>query len=285
MKLKKQTESELDSTIKYVFEVENQVVEFSYIDNGSGKDIICVPCQTMCNMSCKFCHLTDHVGVIPLKNLKEEHIVQGVRMIIMAKKLGKRPLLISYMGCGEPLDNIDAVFDSMCTLSDDVDDIRYGLATMLPKSRWEKFMDLTKWVKSTGINLKIHLSMHFTDDKLRLKWMPAAMGIDASMDALSFYHNVTGNATEVHYTIMDGVNDDHRSIGKLHEYLEHPSRRETVIKFMRYSEKESLDVKATSKKLIDEHMAYLESVGLITEYYEPPGLDVGASCGQFLLDL
>lgn len=285
MKLQKKIESKLDGTIKYIFEVENQIVEFSYIDNGSGKDIICVPCQTMCNMSCKFCHLTDHIGKIPLKNLKEEHIVTGVRMIIMAKDLGKRPLLISYMGCGEPLDNIDAVFDSMCTLSSDVDEIRYGLATMLPKSKWDKFFELTRWVQNTRLNLKIHLSLHFTDDKLRNKWMPAALDIGSSIDALSFYHNMTGNATEVHYTIMDGVNDDHRSIGKLHEYLEHPSRRDTTIKFMRYSEKESIEVKATSKELIEEHMAYLKTVGLTTEYYEPPGMDIGASCGQFLLDL
>lgn len=285
MKLQSKKESKLDNTIKYVFEVEDQIIEFSYIDNGTGKDIICVPCQTMCNMSCKFCHLTDHVGKIPLKNLKESHIVQGVRMIVAIQNLGKRPLLISYMGCGEPLDNIDAVFDSMCTLSGDVDDIRYGLATMLPKTRWDKFMDLTKWVMNTRINLKIHLSLHFTDDKLRNKWMPAALDIDSSMDALSFYHNMTGNATEVHYTIMDGVNDDHRSIGKLHEYLEHPSRRECTIKFMRFSEKDSLDVHAASKELIDEHMKYLTTVGLTTEYYEPPGLDIGASCGQFLLDV
>lgn len=274
MKLKEKYESKVDNTIKYIFEVENQIVEFSYIDNGTGKD-----------MSCKFCHLTDHIGKVPLKNLKEEHIVQGVRMITAIQNLGKRPLLISYMGCGEPLDNIDAVFDSMCTLSDDADDIRFGLATMLPKTRWDKFFELTRWVKSTGINLKIHLSLHFTDEKLRKKWMPAALDIDSSVDALSFYHNMTGNPIEVHYTIMDGVNDDHRSIGKIHEYFEHPSRKDCTIKFMRFSEKDSLDVKAAAKGLINEHMAYFKSVGMTAEYYEPPGLDIGASCGQFLLDL
>ena len=55
--------SEYDSTLKYIFKTaDNLIVEFSYIDKNDGKDIICVPSQTMCNLACKFCHTTDYIG-------------------------------------------------------------------------------------------------------------------------------------------------------------------------------------------------------------------------------
>jgi hypothetical protein len=31
-------------------------------------------------------------------------------------------------------------------------------------------------------------------------------------------------------------------------------------------------------------MSYLESTGMIVEYYEPLGMDIGASCWQFLIN-
>jgi adenine C2-methylase RlmN of 23S rRNA A2503 and tRNA A37 len=90
-----------DATIKYIFDVDGQMVEFSYIDNGTDKDIICVPCQTMCNMKCTFCHLTDHIGKIPTKDMDYKDIADGIESIIGDLSLGSRTILISYMGCGD----------------------------------------------------------------------------------------------------------------------------------------------------------------------------------------
>jgi len=66
-------------TIKYIFYTEDKlVIEFSYIDKDDGKDIICVPSQTMCNIGCKFCHTTDYIGKIKTRNLTKEEIVAGI---------------------------------------------------------------------------------------------------------------------------------------------------------------------------------------------------------------
>ena len=278
MELKEIIKSEIDKTIKYIFEINKQVIEFSYIDNGTGKDIICVPCQTMCNMSCTFCHLTDYVGKIPLKDLSRHEIIEGVEHIINDLGLGNRTILISYMGCGEPMDNIGAVHGSMVELDNDYDNIRFGMATMLPKSRWEEFFKLAKWIKDGKINLKVHLSLHFNSDELRKKWMPAALEIKPSIDALNFYKSLTGNDIEVHYTIMDGINDSDEDMYSLEMSL----NAGTTIKFMMFSEKENLDAKRTSKARINEIKNYLVGTGHTVEYYEPPGNDIGASCGQFL---
>ena len=281
LKLRKKVKSQIDSTIKYVFEKNGQVVEFSYIDNNTGKDIICVPCQTMCNMSCTFCHLTDYVGKIKLNNLKGSDIVYGVNYIADDLSLGNRDFLISYMGCGEPLDNVKEVFDSIKTLNKSYDQIRFGMATMLPKKKWEDFFLLTKWVKENNINLKMHLSLHFTNDSERYQWMPSAFEIFPSIEALKFYNITTGNETEVHYTIMDGVNDSFDDM----EFLEKHIPKNTTIKFMMYSEKDNLDVQKVNQEKLEIFMDYLKRNKMIVEYYEPPGHDVGSSCGVFLKDI
>jgi 23S rRNA (adenine2503-C2)-methyltransferase len=283
MKLLEKNKSFEDETIKFVFELNGQIIEFNYIDNKTGKDIICVPCQTMCNMSCKFCHLTDNIGKIPLKNLTNHEIVEGIQYVIddLNIGIGLRPLLISYMGCGEPLANIGPVIDSMIMLDNEYDNIRFGLATMLPKANTFEMFELAKRVKDSKLNLKVHLSLHFSNDKIRKEWMPSALDIKSSISALEFYGNYTGNPIEVHYTLMDGVNDTDDDM----YFLELNININTTIKFMRYSKCEALiGVEKVHKDRLEDMMSYLESTGMIVEYYEPPGQSIGASCGQFLIN-
>jgi len=91
--------SQRDATLKYIFRTEDSlIVEFSYINKDDGKDIICAPCQTMCAMGCKFCHTTDYIGKIKIRNLSSEEIFKGVNFIYNNLDLGERVLLVSYMG-------------------------------------------------------------------------------------------------------------------------------------------------------------------------------------------
>ena len=67
--------SKVDKTIKYVFKLhDGLIMETTYIDNNTGKDIICVATQTMCGMGCSFCHLTDYIGVLKNRNISKDAI-------------------------------------------------------------------------------------------------------------------------------------------------------------------------------------------------------------------
>lgn len=270
-----------DATIKYIFDVNGQMVEYSYIDNGTGKDIICVPCQTMCNMKCTFCHLTDHIGNIPTKNLHNLEITEGIDYIVNDLKLGGRTLLISFMGAGEPLANIDNVIDSMVMLNRHYPNIRFGLATMLPKKHAHEFHKLMFEVIKYDLKLKIHLSMHFVDDIQRKEWMPSALGLESSLLMLKLYRSMTKNPIEVHYTIMKDVNDTRYHMDSLYRMVDN----QTTIKFMMFSEKESLDVVKADEAILDKEINSMITNGKIVEYYKPPGNDIGSSCGQFLFEL
>jgi len=272
-----------DKTIKYVFKLsDNIITEATYIDNDTGKDIICVSCQTMCHMGCTFCHLTDNIGKLKFRNLTSYEIVESVEFIHNDLKLAEnnRMLLISFMGCGEPLQNFSEVYDSIIKLMDH-EDIRFGLSTMLPKTRWGNLFELANRVNHSKIPLKVHLSLHYTNDKQRTEMMPATTNIKASIAALEFYKQVTGQSVEIHYTLIKDVNDSGEDLERLTALL---INRDIPIKFLRFNSKETSHNEGAEKITINKFRAVLKAHGVSTEYYEPPGKDVGASCGQFLFD-
>jgi adenine C2-methylase RlmN of 23S rRNA A2503 and tRNA A37 len=45
-----------------------------------------------------------------------------------------------------------------------------------------------------------------------------------------------------------------------------------------------IDYHASNKEKIKIFKKYFDKYNISHEYYTPPGLDIGASCGQFLLD-
>jgi adenine C2-methylase RlmN of 23S rRNA A2503 and tRNA A37 len=108
--------------------------------------------------------------------------------------------------------------------------------------------------------------------------MPAAMRIEPALAALEFYHKLTGNSVEIHYTLIEGVNDSVDDAYKLGHMLKF---RDIPVKILKYNEREAIQDKSSGN--VDEFMNTLKWVGVPVEYYNPPGFDVGSSCGALLL--
>jgi 23S rRNA (adenine2503-C2)-methyltransferase len=280
--------SKLDSTLKYIFKTDdNLIVELSYINKNDGKDIICVPTQTMCDLACKFCHTTDYIGKIKNDNLTYYEIIEFVTYIIDDLKLkdNNRVLLISFMGCGEPILNVDNVVDAMVGIKkleqNGFSFIRFAISTSLPKNKWLNFYKLIDGIKNNNLPVKMHLSLHYTMDIIRKEWMPASLDIIPSLSAVDFYKKITGNAVEIHYTLIDGVNDTEQDAILLSTFLKD---RDFNVKFLFFNEKPSLDFHASSKEKLKIFKRYFDKYSISHEYYIPPGQDVGSSCGAFLMD-
>jgi 23S rRNA (adenine2503-C2)-methyltransferase len=283
MKLQKKVKSETDNVVKYIYSTDdNFIVEFSYINKNDGKDIICVPCQTMCNLGCKFCHTTDYIGKIKTRNLTSWEISDCVLKIYDDQKLEgyNRMLLVSYMGCGEPMENISEVVVSMVRLSlDCLSPVRFAVATGIPKRNIKDFIDFTHKVAFHKLDVKLHISLHYTENDVRKHWMPSAGRIEPTLDLASYFKSYTGNKVEIHYALIEGLNDSDEDIIRLTGMLQH---RGFNVKILFYNEKDTLEVKPSDK--YESFKTALDFYEIPTEYYIPPGLDIGASCGQFLMD-
>ena len=291
MILSRVIKSKMDRTIKFVFKHNGQEVEFSYIDNYTDKDIICVPCQTMCNMSCDFCYLTKHVGGIKSKNIESSSIFLAIKHIWQNLGLSKnkRPLLISFMGSGEPMDNIIEVIDTMKLVREFYTHSKFAISTIMPKKskNMESFNYLVQQALiHPELKIKLHLSLHYTEDDIREVHMPSASRISESVNCLRVYGEATCNEIEVHYILStDTFQDDNAELQlsyKLGQILATVKKHVTV-KFMAYSDEQN-----NSKRVIDSCaeiiVMYMKNQGFNkVEYYKPPGNDIGSGCGQFIL--
>lgn len=281
MKCLEVIKSKIDNTVKYVFESNNSILEFSYINKNDGKDIVVVPTQTSCNLGCKFCFLT---GLkLKVRNLMPIELVEGITHILKDVSDKNEVLLISFMGCGEPLLNIKNVIDTMKCIetlyNSSYDVVRFAVASLIPDVL--EFVNFRYEIKKNNIKCKFHYSLHTTDFSLRKQLMPGAATKDMPtiFSFLRLYMR-EGNSVEIHYSLMDGINDTNDDINSLKSYL---CKDQIIpVKFLKLSEKEDSEYRQSKK--IDEFRKSLEDAGIPTEYYEPPGSDIGSSCGQFLLD-
>jgi adenine C2-methylase RlmN of 23S rRNA A2503 and tRNA A37 len=283
MELSKKVESQTDNAIKYVFLTDdNRVVEFTYINKNDGKDIICVPCQTMCNLGCKFCHTTDFIGKIKVRNLSALEISDGIKFIYSNLNLKDNniPLLISYMGVGEPMANVENVIESMRFIRDTTDGVvKFGVATCIPEKNIRDFFNFVFLVKERNLEVKLHFSLHYTDDITRREWMPAVLNIDPSIEALKFFYSYTGNDVEIHYALIKDINDKQINAYLLGVLFECTNFN---VKFLHYNEKDSNNYKASTS--VEYFMKKFDVSCVEYEIYTPPGLDIGSSCGAFLMD-
>jgi len=272
--------------IKYIFLTkDNQVTEFSYINKHDGKDIICTPSQTACNLGCKFCHLSD-IDNLKVRGLDWYEIYFPINYIIedlnLLNNSQEKTLLISFMGAGEPLLNTNELISSMLHIKwgyiDNYKEVRFAIASLIPSMN--KVIYFTNEIKSKDLNCKIHFSLHFTNNKQRKEFMPASSNIRNSLALLEHYTLYTGNKAEIHYTLIKDVNDTNQDIDNL---LHLVYGRAIPVKFLHYNEKETLNCFTSNR--ISQFTKILEDNDIETEFYIPPGRDIGSSCGMFLIDL
>jgi 23S rRNA (adenine2503-C2)-methyltransferase len=264
-------------------------MELSYIDHFDNKDSLCVPTQSGCRMACKFCHTREALGKMPTTNLWSGDIVTGVKAVATDLGLVERPrtLLVSFMGCGEPLENDVEMLQAIRGLRNlkpyEVAPIRFSMATMMPKGSVENFVHIGDAVRGEKIPLKVHLSLHFTNNELRRKWMPQAEAILPSINMLEWYKNYTGNPVEIHYTLIEGVNDTNKDAYTLSSLL---NARGIPIKFLRFNPKVGQPYKPSSLERAQQFQALMLDSGyeFTMECYTSPGFDIGASCGMFTMD-
>lgn len=278
MKLIDRIYSKEDNTQKLVFRSkDNAICEVSVVRKGDGKDIFVVPTQTSCSMGCTFCHLT---GLdIPVRNLTMAEIEDLVYDSLNEVGATEDTLLVSFMGAGEPLMNTVEVLQAALSIKEwlefDYATIRFGLATLMPgEARMRQF---TALVRDYRLPMKLHWSLHHVDPAARKSLMPAALHQEQGAHLLRDYRHQTGNPIEVHYTLIDGVNDTYKHAIALVQLL----GDQIPVKLLRFAPR--TDSYLRESKHVDDFERALRGYGLIVEEYCPPGRDIGSSCGQFVV--
>lgn len=257
------------------------VMEVAYLRKGDGKDIIVVPTQTNCNMGCKFCHLTGTNAIT--ENISASNIVKLVIAALDFQRPSNPTLLISYMGAGEPLMNVEGVINSaldMRVWGSPVScaaykKVRFGVSTLIPGEK--PFRNLMEQVVEHKLPMKLHWSLHSVRSLVRKSLMPSALVAKTGMNLVNEYAETTKQPVEIHYTLIDGVNDQQEDIDGLLELV----NTNVPIKLLRFSPYKNEPTLFESNR-VSWFKDTLERNGYTIEVYCSPGRDINASCGQFI---
>lgn len=209
---------------------------------------------------------------------------------------GTRKLLISFMGVGEPLLNlslIENIYQRENKIKETLgyNEISYALATMMPMS----LDDLLIMQARTKIPLKVHFSLHSPLDDIRSKLIPAsslsveqaveelrkyAMQLRNDSDSMAVFSQVhtTCQPVEIHYTLIDGVNDSDEELSALTSLFAN-SPMNIPIKFIAFNPKDDMCRSPREKEWI-EHLREARADARVRTYC-PPGGEIGSSCGEF----
>lgn len=269
-------ESKISDVTKFILRDEIFGKNEVSVIRKADKTILCLPTQTNCKMGCTFCHLTGTTR--PAKNLSSEWIEDVVDLLIghCGLDTDQRDVLVSFMGVGEPLRNREALKDAMRTLADRYLRIRFGICTMGPGV--PAMRDLSDWcLNNPDVRVKLHLSVHGMHNREAI--VPNGMPISRTIRELRRFHEQTGHPIEYHYTLVDGVND---SIEELQDFYAEicSDSPDVTVKFLALSETAGC---SATKRTNDEVQSVFP--GMVVEFYDPPGRDVGSSCGMFNREL
>lgn len=291
-----------DDSIKSVFSTlnGNKIVEMTLLQNKDFEDVICVPTHHYCNLGCKMCHLTNNKLNKEMVPINIDDFIDCLIFSLKiqntdTKRTNKKRLLISFMGVGEPLLNIKLIEELykreyIIKKVLGYESIGYALSTMMPN---QNLKELEKFVLENKMPLKVHFSMHTPLDFKRKELLPSTkVSVLEAMDELKEYevmvkndeeimakhklHHKTTDVTEVHYTLIDKVNDSDRELSVLTRML---ISYKTPIKFIRFNPTEVMAKSNKEKEWVEYIKKQIPSLKVKT--YTPPGKNIGASCGEF----
>lgn len=268
--LKKQV-SEIDGTIKYLWELEDgNAIETVLMSYHYG-NTICISTQVGCRQGCAFCAST--IGGL-VRNLTPSEMLSEV--IFTQSESGKTINNIVLMGIGEPLDNFENVIKFL-QLVNDSRGVNIGMRhiTLSTCGLIEKFDKLSSY----NLQLTLTVSLHGPDDETRSKIMPANhnRGVDNLLKACADYNHKTGRRISFEYAMIDGINDSELHARKLVDCARKVGAHINLIT-LNYVEERPF--KPTTDENLKDFVRILDDAGVNYTIRRKLGSDVDASCGQ-----
>ncbi len=272
LKIKKKLESELDNTMKYLFELpDGEFVESVFMEYKHGNSL-CISSQVGCRMGCRFCASTIAGWV---RNLEPSELLGQIYET--ERDSGRRVDSIVMMGIGEPLDNFDNVTKFLQILNSDGDGMSLRHLSLSTCGVVDKIYKLAEM--KLGITLSV--SLHAANNEKRSEIMPINRRFDLStlMKACDDYFKATGRRISFEYSLIEGVNDDDKSADELIALL---GKKNCHINLIPINEIAERDFKKS--RFAQRFQKRLNDAGMNATIRRTLGADINAACGQLRRD-
>lgn len=271
VKVVKKLTSELDGTVKYLYELyDGERIESVLMKYNHGYTV-CISTQVGCRMGCSFCAS----GLNGLyRNLLPSEMLAQVMMA--GKDNNIRVSNIVLMGMGEPLDNFENVKKFLELVSDPE-----GLGIGYRHISLSTSGVVTGIYKLAELNLPITLSisLHAPFDSIRSEMMKVnrKWNIDELLKACRDYQSVTGRRISFEYAMIKGKNDTDECAVQLSKILKGILCHVNLIPVNPVKEN---SYEKSDRKALQNFADKLCSLGINTTVRRTLGGDIDASCGQ-----
>ncbi len=270
-KIYRKLESKLDSTVKYLIELDDRNIIETVLMRYKHGNSICISTQVGCRMGCKFCAST-------IDGL-ERNLTAGEmlgQIITVQKDLGERISNIVLMGAGEPLDNFDNFLKFLEIVHEEKGlNIGYRHITVSTCGLVDKINELTK----LDIPINLAVSLHQTEQEKRKEIMPIAnrYSVDELVAAAKNYAKVTKRRVTYEYALIDGVNNDRKTAEKLVKLLKNSLSHVNLIPV---NTVEGNSFKRPSEKSVYEFQKILTQNKIEATIRRELGTDISGACVQ-----
>ncbi|GHT61781.1 putative dual-specificity RNA methyltransferase RlmN [Bacteroidia bacterium] len=263
-----QRQESTDGTVKYLFPVSgNKYVETVYIPDKE-RSTLCVSTQVGCKMNCRFC-MTGKQGFIA--QLSSAEIMNQILSVPESESLTN----VVFMGMGEPLDNIGALFESLEIMTSD-----YGFAwspKRITVSTIGLIPGLKRFLEESQCHLAISIHSPFPEERLSLMPMEKTYPIEKVVELVKQYDFSHQRRVSFEYILFGGLNDDLKHAQALARLLHGIPCRVNLIK---YHAIPGVDLPATRLETMVPFRDYLSSKGIIATIRASRGEDILAACGM-----
>ena len=271
--------SQIDGTVKMRVRLHDGLAIETVVICEKRRLTLCVSSQVGCAERCSFCQ-TGRMGL--LRQLQTSEIVAQYLLArswlvdncdLLQKFTNAKSIAnIVFMGMGEPLANLPALIDAIAILTD-----RYGLAVAMRKIAISTVgnPDALHQLLQAYPNIRVALSVHAADMRLRSKLMPANKKWSLQ-EVLALLQNRTQDFL-VQYTLLAGVNDtleDAQALACLLQGLP------VKVNLLVYNPISGGSFHATPVHIVKKFQNCLFAHGLRTMIRYSKGNDIAAACGQ-----
>lgn len=264
-------QSKIDSTAKYLFELEDGNIIESVLMEYKHGFTACISSQAGCRMGCTFCAST---GANFSRNLTPGEMLDQV--MTMQEDSGKRIGHIVLMGIGEPLDNYDNVVRFL-RIVNHPDGLMIGLRNISLSTCGivPRILQLAR----ENLPVTLSVSLHSARDDKRSAMMPVnkAYSIDKLLSACKIYTESTKRRITFEYAMISGENDSEQDARELAGLLKGMLCHVNLIPV---NTVQGNGYKKSSRVQIDKFKNIMESRGIETTVRRELGSDIDAACGQ-----
>ncbi len=261
-----------DGTRKYLFDLgDNLSVESVLIPGSGGRLTLCVSSEVGCNLACKFCY----TGKQKLKKrLTAGEIVGQYYQVLLKLPEDLKITNIVFMGMGEPLDNPQAVFDSIETLTSTHG---FGLSRKKITVSTSGIVPMIPLITKSGTRLAV--SLNGSNNEVRSEVMPInkRWPIEQLMEACQSYADETREKVTFEYVLLKGVTDSMDQARELYHLTKKIPCKINIIPFNEHPESGYF---RPSEGTIHRFQNELIRLGAQVLRRKTMGRDIYAACGQ-----